>query len=144
MSRPNRSYNVHCRTRKSYSEPLVKHMIASSGSGTILSLLLPIRRPLTIPFTGIYVGAFLFRSEYVSYLITNYKRRKPEITYVRLNPSRGLADIDLAEFTRGADIEAITNQYLERPEVADQVVNFAASIKVVSRTVWKTIMYLTD
>ena len=39
----------------------------------------------------------------------------------------GLDTVDLAQFTRGADIEAITNQYLEIPEVADQVVYFAAS-----------------
>jgi hypothetical protein len=43
--------------------------------------------------------------------------------------------IDLAEFTRGADIEAITNQYLEIPEVADQVEKLAAYIHDVSRTV---------
>ena len=117
-------------------------MIASCGSETILSLRPPIRRPLTIAFIGIYAGAFHPRVHPLS----NHKllRRKSEIKYVRLNPVGGLADIDLAQFTRGADIEAVTNQYLEIPEVTDQVVNFAASIQVVSRTVWKTIMYLTD
>ena len=61
-----------------------------------------------------------------SYLNTSY-RRKPDVTYIRLNPVGGLDTVDLAQFTRGADIEAITNQYLEIPEVGDQVVNFAAS-----------------
>jgi hypothetical protein len=50
-----------------------------------------------------------------------------------LNPPGGLDTIDLADFARGADIEAVTNQYLEIPEVADQVVNCA--ITIVSRTV---------
>jgi len=45
-----------------------------------------------------------------------------------LNPPGGLDTIDLADFARGADIEAVTNQYLEIPEVADQVVNCAAII----------------
>jgi response regulator RpfG family c-di-GMP phosphodiesterase len=84
--------------------------------------------------------------EYIPHPLSNHRlqRRKAEIKYVRLNPVGGLATIDLAQFTRGADIEAITNQYLEIPEVADQVENFAASIQVVSRTVWQTMMYLTD
>ena len=117
-------------------------MIASSGSGTILSLRPPIRRPLTIAFTGIYAGAFHPRVHPLS----NHKlqRRKSEITYIRLNPVGGLAVIDLAEFTRGADIETVTIQYLGFPEVTVQVENFAASIQVVSRTFWKTIGYLTD
>ena len=119
--------------RKSYSKLLAKHMIASNGSGTILLLRLPIRRPLTIAFTGIYAGVFHSRVHPLSN--HNLQRRKPQITYVRLNPVGGLATIDLAEFTRGADIEAITNQYLEIPEVADQVEKLAASIHDVSRTV---------
>ena len=65
--------------------------------------------------------------EYIPFLIA-YQRRKPEVTYIRLNPVGGLATIDLAQFTRGADIEAITNQYLEMPEVAKEVANFVASI----------------
>ena len=93
-------------------------------------------------FTGIYAGAF--HSRVHSLFNHKLQRRKPEITYVRLNPVGGLATIDLAQFTRGADIEAITNQYLEIPEVTDQVVNFAASIQVVSRTVWITMMHQTD
>jgi hypothetical protein len=44
-----------------------------------------------------------------------------------LNPVGGLDTIDLAEITRGADIEAITNQYLGIPDVVNQVVDFAAS-----------------
>ena len=76
-------------------------------------------------------------SEYILHPLSNRKlqRRNPQITYVRLNPVGGLATIDLAEFTRRADIKAITNQYLEIPEVADQVEDLAASIHDVSRTV---------
>ena len=38
--------------------------------------------------------------------------------------------IDLADFARGADIEAITNQYLENPEVIEQVSNVAVTLIV--------------
>jgi hypothetical protein len=41
------------------------------------------------------------------------------MAYLRLNPPGGLSTIDLVDFTRGADIEFITNQYLEAPEVID-------------------------
>jgi hypothetical protein len=59
-------------------------------------------------------------------------RRTPKLTYVRLNPPGGLDTIDLADVTRGADIEAITNQYLEIPEVTELVLNIAETIVVSS------------
>jgi hypothetical protein len=49
---------------------------------------------------------------------------------VCLNPPGGLDTIDLADFTRGADIEVITNQYLENPEVIEQVSNLAVTLIV--------------
>jgi hypothetical protein len=57
-------------------------------------------------------------------------RRVPKLTYLRLNPPGGLDTIDLADFARGADIEAITNQYLGSPEVADQISTFATTLVV--------------
>ena len=62
---------------------------------------------------------------------------------MHLNPPDGLDTIDLADFTRGADIEAITNQYLENPDVIEQVSNIAVTL-IVSRSTLLDVMQLAN
>ena len=50
--------------------------------------------------------------------------------YVRLNPVGGLSTVNLADFTRGAEIELITTEYLRHPNVDDIIDNCAFTIGV--------------